>query len=336
MKKIFLTIFLLSTALISYADEAKGLVPIIYSDKYNISMFGIEKLQPFETEKYRKVWLYLKTNLNLSEKDIFEPAPVDENGLLAIHTREYLNSLKKSGVVAAIAELPILRFVPGFILDSKLLLPMRYAVSGTIMGCELALEYGWAINLSGGYHHAKPDSGGGFCYYADIPLAIKNIREKHPDIKILIVDLDAHQGNGVETCLKGDTLTAIMDVYNKDIYPNDEPAKKSITYDFPINAHTEGKEYLALLDRGIDTAFLLSAPDLVIYNAGTDVLEGDYVGMLNLLPYDVVKRDEMVFTKAVNNKVPILMVLSGGYTKASAGVIGKSIENIYKNIINKK
>lgn len=330
MKRTIFIVSILVLLLFLCSFGADSIMPIIYSPNYNISMFGIEKLQPFETQKYGKVWAHLKSTFRITEKDIFEPKPADEAILMTVHSKKYLDSLKKTGVVTQIAELSVLGIVPGFVLDAKLLKPMRYATGGTIMGVELALKYGWAINLSGGYHHAKPDSGGGFCFYADIPIAIKNIRKTHPDLKVLVIDLDAHQGNGIETCMKGDKLTFIMDVYNAYIYPKDNEAAANITFDYPIKAHTDGAEYLKLIDKKIDLAIMKSKPGLIIYNAGTDVLEGDNLGMLNLLPEDVVMRDEMIFAKAFSNNVPILMVLSGGYTKESAEVIGKSIENICK------
>ena len=96
---------------------------------------------------------------------------------------------------------------------------MRLAVGGTIEAIHLAMKYGWAINLAGGYHHAKPSGGEGGCFYADVPLAIRSIRKQFPDLKVLIVDLDAHQGNGNAAYAKDDKNLFIYDMYNKNEYP---------------------------------------------------------------------------------------------------------------------
>ena len=101
-----------------------------------------------------------------------------------------------SANIALIAEVMMAALLPNGILQKHLLEPIRYATGGTILGCGLAIERGWAINLSGGYHHAKADSGGGFCFFADVPIAVRKMWDDHPDRKVLIVDLDAHQGNG--------------------------------------------------------------------------------------------------------------------------------------------
>ncbi len=106
---------------------------------------------------------------------------------------------------------------------------MRYATGGTIKGAELALDHGFAINLSGVYHHEKSEQGGGFCFYADIPLAIHKLRKRKPNLSVMIVDLDAHQGNGHESICADDPNVYIFDVYNKDVYLRDESAKKHIT-----------------------------------------------------------------------------------------------------------
>lgn len=202
------------------------------------------------------------------------------------------------------------------------------------LGAQLALKDGWAINLSGGYHHAKRDSGGGFCVYADIPLAAVKILEQHPDHTIMIVDLDAHQGNGHESCLKDEPRVAIYDIYNKDIYPRDIEARKRINFNHPVYTGIEDDAYLELLSSTLPAALDQVRPNLIIYNAGTDVFEEDQLGLMRISENGIIKRDELVFQYAHERNIPIVMVLSGGYTKKSAGIIGKSVHNILKNSVH--
>lgn len=129
-----------------------------------------------------------------------------------------------------------LAWVPNFLLQWKLLSPMRYATQGTVDAAQLALKNGVGINLGGGYHHAKNDEGGGFCVYADIPLALKELRKENPNLKVLYIDLDAHQGNGVESCLFNDQNTYVVDCYNENNYPHDLEAAQKINKKIISNA----------------------------------------------------------------------------------------------------
>jgi len=310
-------------------------IPIIFSEHYDIALLGLEKLHPFDTQKYGKVYNYLVEKAGIAKDRFYTPEPVFKKELLSVHTPEYLSSLKKSKNIAKIAELEILSLIPNTLLQKHLLQPMRYATGGTVLGCQLALKYGWAINLSGGYHHAKRDSGGGFCFFADIPIALYKVFEEKKNLKALIIDLDAHQGNGCEAILGDDPRVHILDVYNEEIYPWDFEARKYIDFDYPVKSYIEDKEYLKIVEKGIKKAMTKLKPGLIIYNAGTDILEGDPLGCMSISENGIIKRDEVVFKYALENRIPILMVLSGGYTHKSAEIIGKSIENIFKKCLKK-
>lgn len=200
----------------------KPKLPLFYHTSYNISFFGIEKLHPFDSHKYGRIVDMLQKKLSVTSQDFYKPNyQVTDQNLKKVHTQSYLNSLKDSKNVEYVTELIGLRYVPNFLLRWRLLKPMRYATQGTIEAAQFALQSGVAINLSGGYHHAQPNQGGGFCAYADIPLAIKILREKNPDLKVMYIDLDAHQGNGVEACLVDDENSYIFDCFNECNYPGD-------------------------------------------------------------------------------------------------------------------
>jgi histone deacetylase 11 len=308
-------------------------LPIIYSPQYNISLFGIQKLHPFDTKKYKKVYKYIKTNCGIDENRFYCPEKVSESDIRLVHTGSYLESLKKSEVIARIGQMPPLKFVPNRLLQKRVLVPMKYGTGGTILGAELALQYGWAINLSGGYHHAKADAGSGFSYFADIPIAAMKLWQKDSTLKIMIIDLDAHQGNGYESIFMDDKRVVVMDVYNCQIYPRDGPARIHIKYDFPILQQTADAEYLNLLTDTISVILSKEQPGLIIYNAGTDIFQKDPLGRLSVSEAGIIQRDQLVFREALDRHVPVMMLLSGGYSRQSAGIIGRSIENILKNVI---
>lgn len=327
--------YIISTILIITCLRGETLpkYPIVYSSKYNITIFGIQKLHPFDTEKYKRVYEYLRHDLGISKNQFYTPQKVTKEELKLIHSDEYLNSLKKSRVVAQVSEISALKYLPNILLRNRLLKPMMYGTGGTILGANLALENGWAINLSGGYHHAKENFGEGFCFYADIPIAIKKLWDKDSTLKVMIIDLDAHQGNGYESILKDDKRTVIVDVYNRLIFPRDYDARTYIDYNFPINKNTEDNEYLTILTDSLKTIVSVEQPNLIIYNGGTDIYENDPLGKLKISEEGIINRDEIIFELALSNEIPILMVLSGGYTKQSAVIIQKSIKNVLHEII---
>ncbi len=303
-------------------------IPLIYSKNYNIKFLGIQKLHPFDTERPKKIHKYLTGKYGFTKEQFYKPELVTQEELLKVHTQKYLRSLNHSKVIAEIAEMPAIKYLPAFVLKNKLLKPMKYATGGTILGTDVAIEHGFAINLSGGYHHAKANSGEGFCFFADINIAVKKLKEKHNIKSIMIIDLDAHQGNGHESIIKNDTTIHIFDVYNKDIYPDDEDVKQYIDYNFPISKNTKDADYLTIIKEELPKAIKESKPDFIIYNAGTDIFKGDLLGMLSVSEEGIISRDEIVFKNAIENKIPVLMLLSGGYSKKSADITAKSIENI--------
>lgn len=309
----------------------KQVIPIVFHENYDISFFGIEKLHPFDTKKYGKIAKHLEYVFNIYPEDLQKPEKISDTDLQLVHTREYLESLRYSSAAAKIAEMPVLRFVPNYFVQRNLLNPMRYATAGTVLGAQLALTHGWAINLSGGYHHAKSNKGEGFCFFADIPLAIKKLREKKANLKVLIIDLDAHQGNGIELVCAGDKNTFIFDMYSKNNYPGDREAMKYIKFNFALRDCIQDAEYLDILKTELPKAIEQVKPDLIIYNAGSDIFELDPLGNMRVSKNGIIERDQFVFEQAFKNKMPILMVLSGGYTAQSAEIVSESIENICKH-----
>lgn len=305
--------------------KAMDKVPIIFHEKYDIS----ESLNhPFGKGKYVKLFNNLCQKLNLQTEQFYIPDQLNDKDLELVHSREYLESLNKSQVIAQISETPSLSNLPNAFLQKTILDPMRYATSGTILGTKLAKEKRWSVNLSGGYHHAKSCNGEGFCVFADIPLAVSKLHQVNPNLKVMVVDLDAHQGNGCACIFKGDNRIALFDIYNGEIYPNDIKAKQYIKYDFPVKSYTQDKEYLDLLGTELPKAIKEFQPDFIIYNAGTDIFEEDPIGRMSISKNGIMERDSVVFKLALENNIPILMVLSGGYSPKCPDIISDSLKKI--------
>ncbi|XP_007437025.2 histone deacetylase 11 [Python bivittatus] len=314
-----------------YQDTPSTCWPIVYSPDYNITFLGLEKLHPFDAGKWGKVINFLKEAKLITDDLIVQAREATEEDLLVVHTRHYLNRLKWSFVVATITEIPPVLFMPNFLVQRKVLRPLRTQTGGTIMAGKLAIERGWAVNVGGGFHHCSGDKGGGFCAYADISLAIKFLFERVEGVsKATIIDLDAHQGNGHERDFLEDRRVYIMDVYNRYIYPGDGFAKRAIKRKVELDWGTEDTEYLQKVKTHVEGALNEMRSDIIIYNAGTDILDGDPLGGLAISPEGIIERDEIVFRVARKHRIPILMVTSGGYQKRTARIIADSLLNLHR------
>lgn len=367
----FTNVFLNNYAAEERQKEEPKKLPIVFHEWYDISFGGLENVHPFDSKKYGKVHKQLiETVPGLTKDSFYTTEPVTDTELRLVHTQDYLDSLYNSWTLGQICCIPPLGLLPNILLRRYLLLPMRYATGGTIKAVELALdsknEKKYAINLSGGYHHAKANSGDGFCVYADIPLAIEIACEQkkqnqsriYNEIqlkKTLYIDTDAHHGNGVadyygeknqtgkwenneNTGYRDEWITknreekvVIFDMYSYPNYPGPyEIANtgKFVKYKYAITKVHTGEEYLNLLREELPNIIYNEQPDLIFYNAGTDPYKGDKLGHMQLSQDDIIKRDKFVFKQAKNYNIPIVMTLSGGYSKESADIIASSIKNI--------
>ena len=340
------------TRIFSPKEPSVQKLPIVYHKDYNIGFSTglsfldnwIDNLHPFDSKKYGKVHQYLINAVGMHKNQFHKPEEVTDEELETVHSQDYLKSLHDSpaykvGSISGISQIcklshyKILSPFLNFLARKRVLKPMRLATGGTVKATALALEHGWSINLSGGYHHAEAaNNNDSFCIYTDIPLAAHKILEQNPDKKIMVVDLDAHQGNGHEAILGPDKRVTIFDIYSKKATPRREHVKKYIDFHHPVNAGIKDEEYLKIIRSDLAQAIDVTKPDLIIYNAGTDILSSDPLCDMDISENGIEKRDAMVFAQALSRKIPIAMVLSGGYTKESAGIISRSIEHLVKNI----
>ncbi len=183
-----------------------------------------------------------------------------------------------------------------------------------------------AINLGGGFHHAAADWGGGFCVYADIPWAAAVLHGEGRVGKVMVVDLDAHQGNGTADVFVEWPWASIFDAYQGDLFPS---RKEPEDYSFALPEGTTGGEYLDLIRTFLPDALDAIRPDLVIYNAGSDPFENDPLAGLRLTKSDLADRELMVVTLVRERSIPIAMVLSGGYSALSWRIHADAIEGIF-------
>jgi histone deacetylase 11 len=307
---------------------------VVYSPGYDIRFLGLEKLHPFDSCKYSRTWNALGDIFGdrLQQYSLVPTIPASVEMLQTVHSDTYLQQLKSSRCVARALELSSLELLPIRILDHRILKSMRLATAGTVMAAQSALATGIAVNLSGGYHHASQDRGQGFCIYSDIAIAIAILRQSgklSSEDNIAIIDLDAHQGNGLERIFDRDSSIHILDMYNHQIYPNDPQAKARINIDLPLASGTRDDDYLGTLKEHLPT-FLnqINQPKIAFYNAGTDIYEFDPLGQLKVSQKGILERDLFVFQTLTSAGIPWVMVLSGGYTRESYQLVANSIAYI--------
>ena len=298
---------------------------VVYAPGYDLYLPGLSWVHPFDGRKFSRAWAVLQRRLGgaLEELHLTPEAPVPDATLLRVHTPAYLDSLRSSAVVAQALEAWPLRFLPGGVVRKRILTPMRLATAGTILACARALERGGiAMNLGGGYHHAFPDHGEGFCVFADAAVAVADCRARGllaPGDRVAMIDLDAHRGNGFDACLGKDPAVRILDLYNAQVYPGLHPADPDdLPFMIPLRAGLSDVDYLDSV-REFLTPFLQAAGPirLAIYNAGTDILRGDRIGQLDVSADGIRARDRYVVDALKERKIPTVIVTSGGYTRGS-------------------
>lgn len=327
-------------------DPASQL-PIIYHENYNFGLFGLEKLHPFDAKKFERIVNSLVAGKVVTRNQLVTPQQCQNRHLLLIHTPEYLESLRNSRELASIAEFPLIAIMPEWVSYNYFLRKYQYHVAGSILAGHLALKHGWSINLGGGMHHASSQHGGGWCVYSDIVLSYQHLRLNYPDKvkRILVIDLDVHQGNGHEQdkMLMNDRDNVYtLDMYRQDLYPGDRESERMIDMSVPLYGSDTDEQYLSKLKKALMETFNEcrekwrgQPADVVYYIAGTDILIGDPLGNMGISPEAVIQRDELVWRSCRDSNFPVVMLLAGGYTKPlSAETVVRSITNLKeKNLL---
>ena len=299
-------------------------VSMVYSPGYLIDLGGLERTHPFDIRKYEKIFDGLVADGLLTDEQTLKPAELTRDELLLIHTEEYLDELKVRKKVAEYLEAPILQMAP-MPLDRAVLAPFRRASGGTILAGREALRSGIGINIGGGYHHAKPNRGEGFCLYADVPIAIRKLQSESLIERAIVIDVDVHQGNGTILCLADDDATFTFSMHQGDIYPR---PKEFGDRDVELSRGMEDEEYLEILAKQLPEILDEANADICFIVGGCDPLDGDPLAGLKMTPEGIVKRDHAIVQACVDRKLPVVLTLSGGYSKGAWKSQYMSIKNL--------
>ena len=238
-------------------------------------------------------------------KKFYTPYPCSDETLRRAHSENYIKNVKNKTL-----DLAIIKKI-GFPLVDSVIQRSLVATGGTVLASKLAIDCGLACNTAGGSHHANYEGGAGYCVFNDVAVAAKYLLYRELASKILIVDLDVHQGNGNSDIFKDNRNVFTFSMHSKSNYP----AKKSISdLDIELVDNTEDKEYLKILKFHLNQLNNENF-DYVFYIAGVDIHFNDRLGKLKISDEGINQRDELVTENFFSKGIPLCGVLGGGYNK---------------------
>jgi acetoin utilization deacetylase AcuC-like enzyme len=303
---------------------------LIYSDGYYLPIGA----HVFPAEKYRRIRDRLLASGAAEARDFLEPEPATDQDILLVHTAEYVHKLK-TGTLSPREEMEL--EVP---FSAELVKAFWLAAGGSILAARQALADRVSINIGGGFHHAFPDHGEGFCMIHDVAVAIRRLQRDGKIRTAMTVDCDVHQGNGTAAIFAGRRTTSgplpsagpstrssaspgkmhaahagdvfTISLHQRNNYPAVKPPS-SIDVDLPDGIGDD--DYLAWLDNALSSGLRQFEPDLLCYVAGADPYREDQLGGLSLTIEGLKKRDELVFRVARARDIPVMVTFAGGYAR---------------------
>jgi acetoin utilization deacetylase AcuC-like enzyme len=302
---------------------------LIYSDRYYLPIGA----HVFPAEKYRRIHDRLIETGVAEASDFLEPEPASDQDILLVHRPEYVRKLK-SGTLSSREEMEMeIPYSP------ELVEAFWLAAGGSILAAQNALTDRVAFNIGGGFHHAFPDHGEGFCMIHDVAVAIRRMQRDDKIRTAMTVDCDVHQGNGTAAIFAGVRLPSrplpsvggpaisaapvkMRNAHAGDVFTislhqeNNYPAWKppsSIDVDLPDEVGDD--DYLAWLDNALSSGLRQFEPELLCYVAGADPYREDQLGGLSLTIEGLKRRDELVFRVARARNIPVMVTFAGGYAR---------------------
>jgi len=260
----------------------------------------------FPMEKYSLLPEQLLYEGTLAKENFFPPDFLEEKWILNTHDKDYYNRLKNLALTRSEIR------ATGFPLSPALVQREIQIATGSVQAALYALDHGIGMNIAGGTHHAFTNRGEGFCLLNDIAITANYLLENEKVNRVLVVDLDVHQGNGTAEIFKNRSEVFTFSMHGEKNYPH---RKEQSNLDIGLADGIADEEYLEKLELNLPFLLKQFSPDFIIYQCGVDVLSTDQLGRLNLSQNGVRKRDNMVLSLAKNHEIPIFCCMGGGYSK---------------------
>ncbi len=266
----------------------------------------------FPMQKYNLLPEQLIYEGTIHSSQLFEPALLNDNIALLTHTQGWINQLNELNLSAAEIR------KTGFPLTEELVVREKTIMQGTVDAALFALKNGVSMNIAGGTHHAFTNKGEGFCLLNDNAIAANYLLNNQLRKKILIVDLDVHQGNGTAEIFHNNSQVFTFSMHGEKNYPFH---KEKSDLDIELKDGTDDVTYLDILDRTLKKIIDEVEPDFIFFQSGVDVIATDKLGKLGLTIIGCKERDKMVLKMAKQNNIPLCASMGGGYSTRISDII---------------
>jgi len=275
---------------------------LVYNERYDLNLGP----HVFPSQKFRLIAEGLRKEGIADADDFVAPQPAADEDLLRVHTREWVQKMKTGALSAS----EIMRLEVPY--SPELAEAVWLATGGTILAAQNALRDGLGCNLGGGFHHAYPDHGEGFCAIHDVAVAIRRLQADGAIRKAMVVDTDVHHGNGTAAIFADDPSVFTLSIHQENNYPAYKPAS---TLDLDLADRVEDEEYLEILLPAVERALEEFRPEALFYIGGADPYCEDQLGGLLLTKQGLMQRDRGVFEAARKRGIPVTTTPAGGYAR---------------------
>jgi acetoin utilization deacetylase AcuC-like enzyme len=275
---------------------------LIYHRRYDLNLGP----HVFPSQKFRLIYEMLLREGIATQEDFLRPEPASDDDLRRVHTADWVHKLKTGTLTAS----EVMKLEVPY--SKELVEAVWLAAGGTILAGQRALRDGFGSNLSGGFHHAYPGHGEGFCAINDVAVGIRKLQADGAVKKAIVVDTDVHHGNGTAAIFRNDPTVFTISIHQENNYPAHKPPS---SLDLNMDDRADDDEYLAALIPAVQKALDEFHPDILFYVGGADPYCEDQLGGLSLTKDGLKRRDRGVFEEARQRKIPVATTLAGGYAR---------------------
>src|SRR5258708_11439527 len=275
---------------------------LVYHERYDLNLGP----HVFPSKKFRLIYEMLLREGIAAPEDFLRPAHASHESILRVQTADGVRQLKTGTLTAS--ELMLLE-VP---YSKELVEAVWLAAGGTILAGQCALRDGFGANVSGGFHHAHPGHGEGFCAIHDVAVGIRKLQADGAVKKAIVVDTDVHHGNGTAAIFRNDPTVFTISIHQENNYPAHKPPS---SIDLNIADRADDDEYLGVLIPTVQKALDEFQPNILFYVGGADPYCEDQLGGLSLTKEGLKQRDRQIFEEARHRRIPVVTTLAGGYAR---------------------
>jgi len=275
---------------------------LVYHERYDLNLGP----HVFPSQKFRLIHEMLLREGIAVPQDFLRPDPASDEDILRVHTLDWVHKLKTGTLTASDVMLLEVPYSP------ELVEAVWLAAGGTILAAQSALRDGFGSNLSGGFHHAYPGHGEGFCAIHDVAVAIRKLQADGLVKKAAVVDTDVHHGNGTAAIFRNDPTVFTISIHQENNYPAHKPPS---SIDLHMADRADDDEYLGVLIPAVQHALGEFRPDILFYVGGADAYCEDQLGGLSLTKEGLKQRDRQVFEEVRRRRIPVATTLAGGYAR---------------------